>query len=311
MEVVRLDHRQPATSPARLPTRRELGPHPGGGRRAPRHGGRRRRGCERRWARGRDRCRRPVRSRRSTFPSRSFTPMPVLWRGQVWLSTDPGFVRFDPLVEGFPEPAVTLPPRFGDCCGFLEADDRGIWFLSPDVEGGTDLNVFDPVTGEATALVALDAATPVAMAVAPDAVWILNYEGTLTHVDIGSSGTRGYDRCVGGPVWRVGERAFTAPSAPSSWDPNVTPDSFSDGGRFLDRAGGRTRDPDGRRRCRHPGRRRRVHPARFERRLGGRGARRVRPVIERLAERHRPSRSRSTRGRRASRPRRSWPGPRS
>ena len=89
------------------------------------------------------------------------------------------------LVEGFPEPVVTLPPGFGDCCGFLEADDRGIWFLSPGVEGGTDLNVFDPATGEATALVALDAATPVAMAVAPDAVWILNYEGTLTHVSLG------------------------------------------------------------------------------------------------------------------------------
>ena len=121
------------------------------------------------------------------IPSRFFTPMPVVWRGQVWISTDPGFVRFDPLVESFPEPAVALPPRFGDCCGFLEADDRGIWFLSPDLEGGSGrvLNVFDPTTGEATALAALGEGTPVAMAVAPDSVWILNYEGTLTHVDLG------------------------------------------------------------------------------------------------------------------------------
>jgi hypothetical protein len=119
-------------------------------------------------------------------PSHSFTPMPVLWRGQVWISTDPGFVRFDPLIEGFPTPPATLPPRFGDCCGFLEADDRGIWFLSPDLEGaGRVLNVFDPATGQAADLVALDEGTPVAMAVAPDAVWILNYEGTLTHVDLG------------------------------------------------------------------------------------------------------------------------------
>jgi hypothetical protein len=121
------------------------------------------------------------------IPSRFFTPMPVLWRGQVWISTDPGFVRFVPLEEGFPEPPVTLAPRFGDCCGFLEADDRGIWFLSPDLEdaGGRVLNVFDPATGEATALVELDEGSPVAMAVAPDAVWILNYEGTLTHVGLG------------------------------------------------------------------------------------------------------------------------------
>lgn len=120
------------------------------------------------------------------IPSHSFTPMPVLWRGQVWISTDPGFVRFDPLAEGFPEPPVTLAPRFGDCCGFLEADDRGIWFLSPDLEGGSGrvLNVFDPTTGEATALATIDEGTPVAMAVARDAVWILNYDGTLTHVSI-------------------------------------------------------------------------------------------------------------------------------
>jgi Tol biopolymer transport system component len=120
------------------------------------------------------------------IPSRFFTPMPVVWRGQVWISTDPGFVRFDPLAEGFPQPPVTLAPRFGDCCGFLEADDRGIWFLSPDLEGGSGgvLNVFDPTTGEATALATLNEGTPVAMAVAPDAVWILNYEGTLTHVSL-------------------------------------------------------------------------------------------------------------------------------
>ena len=82
---------------------------------------------------------------------------------------------------------MTLPPRFGDCCGFLEADERGIWSLSPVLDGGGGrvLNVFDPATGQATELVALDEGTPVAMAVAPDAVWILNYEGTLTHVSLG------------------------------------------------------------------------------------------------------------------------------
>ncbi len=122
----------------------------------------------------------------SGIPSQSFTPMPVLWHGQVWISTDPGFVRYEPLREGFPEPGVTLPPRFGDCCGFLESDDRGIWFLSTDLDGGPPhLNRFDPVTGEATALTQVDEGSPVAMAIAPDSVWILNYEGTLTHVALG------------------------------------------------------------------------------------------------------------------------------
>jgi Tol biopolymer transport system component len=120
-------------------------------------------------------------------PTRSFTPMPVLWRGQVWLSTDPGFVRFDPMAAGFSGPPVTLDPRFGGCCGFVEADSRGMWFLSPDPDGHTGqlLHFFDPDTGEARKLATLDEGTPVAMAVAPDALWILNYEGTLTHVRLG------------------------------------------------------------------------------------------------------------------------------
>jgi hypothetical protein len=80
---------------------------------------------------------------------------------------------------------VALAPSFGDCCGFVEADDRGIWFLSPDLEGaGRVLNVFDPA-GDATALLTLDEGSPVAIAVAADSVWILNYEGTLTHVGLG------------------------------------------------------------------------------------------------------------------------------
>jgi hypothetical protein len=122
----------------------------------------------------------------SEIPSRTFTPMPVLWQGQVWISTDPGFVRYEPLRGGFPEQPVTLPARFGDCCGFLESDDRGIWFLSTDPEGGpAELNLFDPATGEAISLTELEGDSPVAMAVAPDSVWILNYEGTLTHVALG------------------------------------------------------------------------------------------------------------------------------
>lgn len=120
-------------------------------------------------------------------PTRSFTPMPVLWRGDVWLSTDQGFVRFDPIAAGFYGPPVTLGPRFAACCEFVEADSRGMWFLSPDPDRRTGqlLQVFDPDTGEARELATLDEGTPVAMAVEPDALWILNYEGTLTQVRLG------------------------------------------------------------------------------------------------------------------------------
>jgi Tol biopolymer transport system component len=119
------------------------------------------------------------------MPSRYHTTTPVLWRGQVWVSLEPGFIRFDPLTEEFIQPSLMLPATYADCCGSLEGDDRGIWFLGVQPEGGTQLDVFDPTTGDVTELVALDEGNPVAMAVAPDAVWILNYEGTLTHVDLG------------------------------------------------------------------------------------------------------------------------------
>ncbi len=64
------------------------------------------------------------------FPTPSHTLTPVVWHGEVWISTEPGFARFDPLVEGFFGPSYALPPSLTDCCGSIEADDRGIWFLS-------------------------------------------------------------------------------------------------------------------------------------------------------------------------------------
>jgi dihydropteroate synthase len=48
---------------------------------------------------------------------------------------------------------------------------------------------------------------------------------------------RGYDGRMGGPIWRVGDRAFDGSERTLVVGIlNATPDSFSDGGRFLDRA---------------------------------------------------------------------------
>ena len=80
------------------------------------------------------------------------------------------------------------PSRYAICCGLIEADDRGIWFIGFDGHTGSGkprLDLFNPESGEVSELVTLGEGTPVAMAVSPDAVWILNYEGTLTHVDLG------------------------------------------------------------------------------------------------------------------------------
>jgi Tol biopolymer transport system component len=123
---------------------------------------------------------------RVEIPSEYMTPMPVVSSGQVWISLDPGFARLDPQAAAFPDPVATVPPRFSDCCGFVEADDRGIWFLNLAANGkDRALSLFDADTGVARELAVLDEGTPVAMAVAPDSVWLLSYEGTLTHVDLG------------------------------------------------------------------------------------------------------------------------------
>jgi WD40 repeat protein len=127
---------------------------------------------------------------RAEIPSRYFEGGPVVWRGEVWAVLDDGFARFDPVTGEVVEGSTELDPsRFAFCCGFVEADDRGIWFIGFDGRtGGGErrLDLFDPSTGEVTELVDLDGDnSPVAMAVAPDGVWILNYEGTLTHVRLG------------------------------------------------------------------------------------------------------------------------------
>ena len=129
--------------------------------------------------------------------------MPVITRRPGWVSLDPGFARLDARGVEFDDP-VEVPRRFSDCCGFVEADDRGIWFLSLDPQTGTDrqLNLFDAASGDVAELAVLeDGALKVAMAVAPDSIWILNYEGTPHARGLAGTDPR-YDGPVGGPVWR-------------------------------------------------------------------------------------------------------------
>jgi dipeptidyl aminopeptidase/acylaminoacyl peptidase len=121
--------------------------------------------------------------------TRSGVEGPVVSAGGVWAAIDEGFARIDPVTGTLVERSPSLDPsRYAICCGFIEADDRGIWFIGFDGRTGSGkprLDLFNPESGEVSELVTLGEGTPVAMAVSPDAVWILNYEGTLTHVDLG------------------------------------------------------------------------------------------------------------------------------
>jgi TolB protein len=131
----------------------------------------------------------PVTARMFGTETRSGVEGPVVSAGGVWAATDVGFVRIDPVTGTLVERSASLDPsRYAICCGFIEADDRGIWFIAFDGRTGSGeprLDLFNPESGEVSELVTLGEGTPVAMAVSPDAVWILNYEGTLTHVDLG------------------------------------------------------------------------------------------------------------------------------
>ncbi len=63
------------------------------------------------------------------------------------------------------------------------AGEGGVWFLDPSHRAA--INRFDPSTQRVDSSVRLDRdLTPIAMAVAPGSVWVLNYEGTVTRVGL-------------------------------------------------------------------------------------------------------------------------------
>jgi len=63
------------------------------------------------------------------------------------------------------------------------AGEGGVWFLGPSHRAR--VSRFDPDTGGIDVSVNLDRdSTPIAMAVAPGSIWVLNYEGTVTRVSL-------------------------------------------------------------------------------------------------------------------------------
>jgi TolB protein len=59
----------------------------------------------------------------------------------------------------------------------------GVWFFEPSDR--TAVHRFDPITGRVDmSLDVAPASTPIAMAAAPESVWVLNYEGTVTRVGL-------------------------------------------------------------------------------------------------------------------------------
>lgn len=105
--------------------------------------------------------------------------------GDIWALTGKGFVRIDvgsAQPVGDPNPAGD--PRFG---ANLAADSSGLWFTTDDPtqeDGPATISRFVPSTGEVDASVTLPAETrtPIAMTVAGDSLWVIDYERKLVRI---------------------------------------------------------------------------------------------------------------------------------
>jgi sugar lactone lactonase YvrE len=81
-------------------------------------------------------------------------------------------------------PTMTVRDVFGS------GSDGSLWFVG-STGTGSSLHRFDPVEGRVDATVDLPAdLTPTALAVTPSSVWVANYEGSVTRIEIrGEGGT--------------------------------------------------------------------------------------------------------------------------
>lgn len=108
-----------------------------------------------------------------------------VFEGDIWALTREGFVQIGLGSEqpvGDPSPAGD--PRFG---ANLAADSDGLWFTRDDPtqeDGLATISRFVPSTGEIDASVTLPAETqtPIAMAVAGDSIWVVDYERKLVRI---------------------------------------------------------------------------------------------------------------------------------
>jgi hypothetical protein len=104
--------------------------------------------------------------------------MPVAAEGAIWMPTGSELLELDP------QTGKTVS-RFDLAVGgdFEPALDRSVWCLCGF--GWNELERLDPVSGKVDVTVHLDRKPiPTAIAVAPESVWVLAYDGTLTPVTL-------------------------------------------------------------------------------------------------------------------------------
>jgi streptogramin lyase len=108
----------------------------------------------------------------------------VALNGEVWADNGFRLVRIDPRTGQLQDEAEL--PEAG-AAGLLTSDDRGLWYLGYNGRAGSGprtLSLFDPETGAVQALVDVPGIAPSAMALGPHSVWVLDYHGTLTRIEL-------------------------------------------------------------------------------------------------------------------------------
>jgi hypothetical protein len=105
------------------------------------------------------------------------------WDSEMWGVSGQWLVRVEPRTGEVVE-EIAVPG--GTTCCDVAATDEGIWLGSdraPDGMDGRVLSLFDPSTRRIERAYRLpDKVGGIAMAVGPDSVWYLAYDGDLTHV---------------------------------------------------------------------------------------------------------------------------------
>jgi hypothetical protein len=108
-----------------------------------------------------------------------------VWDGQVWAAFGGHFAPIDPHTTRSLGGGFAFEPNH-EPRGFLVTDPSGIWFSAyPGADGDTPdrLTRIDPTTGKIAGYLSLDHG-PIDGAVLDGSLWILNYDGTVTRVDL-------------------------------------------------------------------------------------------------------------------------------
>jgi len=106
----------------------------------------------------------------------------LTWRDEV--DGEFSLIRVDPVTGQVLDEDVALDPY--RVFNMIDAAFGAVWFFGADPDGsGTVIARLDPATAEVESVVTLPRElAPIDMAVTPDSLWVVNYEGSITRMDL-------------------------------------------------------------------------------------------------------------------------------